>query len=230
MKKILFFCVAILLLSCSAHERQSIELGVEHTVRIPVEYVTVSVGIAERGGDASATEQEGFARLEEVVELLADSGFDRESMEILSGDVSQSNYNREIDFRFNSSITFDVFDLDQIDALRRAVTQVGATSFRITSYGNTEEDSIYNDAYQQALNSAKEHAGRLLENETVIPGKILNLRENIQEVTDVKIRSVSSPQSVDINISAGLSMTPLFNKEFYTREIVFNVEFELVNK
>lgn len=105
----------------------------------------------------------------------------------------------------------------------------GVNSFNITAYKNSKEDSLYNNAYQQAIQKAKEKAQGLLTNQQLEIGKILNLSENVEETVEV-VSTKQSEQTAKINLDADLAMEsvdPLFNKQFYNQKIEFTIEFAL---
>lgn len=160
----------ILLISCSQEEKNSIILGVDQTIKIPVNYVSVSAGIQLENTDASTVEE---------------NGYEKDQLEINSGEVRNQNYRDGQSYQYNSSIKFDIKELDQIDSIRRALLKQGVNSFNITSYNSSKEDSLYDHAYQQAIQKAKENAQGLLTNQQLEIGKILNLSENVEETFEV---------------------------------------------
>jgi uncharacterized protein YggE len=206
-------------------------LGVDQTIRIPVEYVTISTGITERGSEVTSVEQNGYEKIAEVVGLLEELGFNKDQLEINSGEVSGRWYDEET-FTFNSSIEFDLKDLDKIDTFRRALTDAGATSFRVSSFNNSKEDSILDAAYRDAINKAKRKSERLIANQSAEVGKILNLHENVKEVIETEAALYSAePPPIKLRGYAGLEkVDPLFNKEFYSKKIEFTIEFALGDK
>lgn len=227
MKKLILIPLFLGMISCTAQNERSIKLNVNQTVQIPVEYVTVSVVITENGSDPINVELEGYEKLSRVVGLLKNNGFQEDEMEIDAGQLISNYYRREDPYEFNSKVTFDIFDTDKIDTFRRAIVGVGGTSFQISSYGNLKEDSIYNEAYQHAIDTAKERAEQLLANQTERVGRILNLQEDIRLQTglDSAIRDerlMAANESFDME-----AVDPLFRKEFYTRVIQFYIEFEI---
>lgn len=227
MKKLLLCLLILPFVSCSPNEKQSIKLNVSNTVEIPVEFVTISVTVSESGEDASAVELTGYENVAQVVNLLKENGIHEDYIEIDAGEISTVYYRSEEPFEFNSSLSFDLPDLDKIDTFRRAIIGAGGTSFRIRSYGNQDEESIYDDAYRNSINVAKERAERLLSNQNVEVGNILNIHENIQERVEM---AMSVEHDLSEVVVTGYSMEevdPLFNKKYYTKQIRFNVEFEL---
>jgi len=180
MKKLLFLFFSILITSCSTKKDQSIKIGVDQTIRIPVQYVTISTGIVEKGTDVTRVEKSGYEKLAKVVGLLKEFGYDKKDLKINSGEVSDRMYG-EKPYEFSSSVRFELNELDKLDTFRRALTKAGATRFRIASFNNSKEDSIYDSAYQDAINKAKNKAAKLLKNQDVEVNKILNLHENVKE-------------------------------------------------
>lgn len=228
MKNLALLFLSVLLLSCTQEPKNSISLGVEQTVQIPVEYVSVSASLQLEDTDPAKVEKEGYDKLANTVNLLTEIGYENEQLEINSGEVRNMSYRDSESFRYTSFILFDIYDLDQIDTIRRALIKEGINNFNITGYKNTKEDSLYDLAYQQAIDQARKQAQKLVQNEDVRIGEIMNLSENIQESAYI----VSAMQMNDevINLDAELSMdpvNPLFNKEYYNKTIEFKVEFAL---
>lgn len=226
MNKLVLLFPLLLLISCSQEKKNSITLGVDQTIKIPVKYVSVSANIQLENVNASTAEEKGYRKLSQAVNLLEDWGYQKDQLEINSGEVSNQSYRDEQSFEYNSSINFDIKKLDQIDSIRRALVNKGVNSFRITSYSNSKEDSLYNHAYRQAIQKAKEKAQGLFTNQQVEIGEILNLSQNVKEIVKVaSIKKMNEPQSVNIN--SELSLEPLFNKKYYDRRIKFTIEFAL---
>lgn len=219
----------ILLISCSQEEKNSIILGVDQTIKIPVNYVSVSADIQLENTNASMVEENGYEKLSQAVSLLEELGYKKDQLEINSGEVRSQSYRDGQSFQYNSSIKFDIKELDQIDSIRRALLKQGVNSFNITTYNNSREDSLYDHAYRQAIQEAKEKAQGLLTNQQLEIGKILNLSENVEETFEVA--SMKQPnQTARINLDAGLNMdpvAPLFNKKYYDKTIEFTIEFAL---
>lgn len=232
MKKLFLFLLSIIAIACSSEKDQTIRLSVDQTVQIPIKSVTISTGIVERGEEPTAVEKNGYGKLAEVVKLLEDLGYDKKQLEINSGEVSYQPYNDEEPYSFSSSIKFDLNDTDKIDTFRRSLTNAGATRFNITSFKNSKEDSMYDAAYRQAINTAKKKANRLLSNQTVVVGKILNLHENVKETIEMDATNqLVEPPALKIRGNANLErVDPLYHKEYYTKKIEFNIEFALDDK
>lgn len=227
MKKLILFTLLMILVSCSAENDRSINLNVNHTVQIPVEFVTVTVTITEYGADPVNVELEGYENLARVVGLLLDNGFQEEDIEIDAGVLRAAYYRQGDPYSFNSKITFDILDPDKIDTFRRAIVGVGGTSFEITAYGNSDEETIYDEAYRNAINNARERAEELLSNQNEKVGRILNLHENIRISSDLDIATRSNDLMAMNETSEMEPVDPMFRKEFYTRDIQFHIEFEL---
>lgn len=105
----------------------------------------------------------------------------------------------------------------------------GINSFNITAHKNSKEDSLYDAAYQQAIQKAKEKAQGLITNQHLKIGKILNLRENVEETIEI-ISTMQAEQRPRIELDAPLAIAPvepLFNKRFYDKRIEFTIEFAL---
>ena len=230
MKSLSLLFIAIFICSCAENIERTITLNVNNSVQIPVEYVKVTVTVTERGEHPAAVELAGYESLSGVVNLLRESGFGEDDVKINAGAVSASRV-RETPYQFQSTLFFDMYDLDKIDTIRRAVIGEGGTAFLVSSYGNRDEESIYDEAYRSAIESARERADRLLSGEPLQAGNVLNLRENIRENVPHAPRD-DDIEWVEINISAGLSIgsvEPMFKKEYYTKAVQFSVEFELIN-
>lgn len=228
MKKLILFPLLLLINSCSTDYDRSIQLNVNQTIQIPIEMVTVNVMVTESGTDAESVERAGYEKLAKVVNLLRDNGMQDDDLEIEAGELTSNNYRGEATYQFSSSIVFDLMDTDQIDTYRRAIIGAGGTSFRISSFGNPDEEAIFDQAYQNAIDVARERADRLLSNQSVKTGEILKLQENIQDIIEISAnRQMDRMESTQL--SAGMEpVDPIFSKEFYTRNIQFNIEFELV--
>jgi|GEM_PF-1312916 len=228
MKSLSLLFIAIFICSCAENIERTITLNVNNSVQIPVEYVKVTVTVTERGEHPAAVELAGYESLSGVVNLLRESGFGEDDVEINAGAVSASRV-RETPYQFQSTLFFDMYDLDKIDTIRRAVIGEGGTAFLVSSYGNRDEESIYDEAYRSAIESARERANRLLSGEPLQAGNVLNLRENIRENVFVT-SSAQMDETIELNLSANLSFVePMFNKEYYTKAVQFSVEFELIN-
>ena len=141
--------------------------------------------VSEHGSEPSTVEVNGYESLSQVVNLLHENGIPKDDIEIEAGQLESTPYRRNDRYEFNSTLRFDLADLDKIDTFRRAVVEAGGTSFRISGYGNRDEDSIYDNAYRDAINTAKIRAEKLLYNQPVRIGKVLNLHENIQETIEI---------------------------------------------
>lgn len=229
MNKLILVFPLLLIVSCSQDKKNSITLGVDQTIKIPVDYVAVSANIQLENTDASTVEENGYEKLSQAVGLLEELGYEKDQLEINSGEVRNQSYRDRQSYQYNSSIKFDIKELDQIDSIRRALLKQGVNSFSITSYKNSKEDSLYDHAYQQAIQKAKEKAQGLLTNQQLEIGKILNLSENIEETFEV-VSTRQSKQPPRINLDADLNMepvAPLFNKKYYDKTIEFTIEFAL---
>ena len=82
MKKLILLSLLLIMVSCSAENNRSIKLNVNHTVQIPVEFVTVSVRIIEYGSDPINVELRGYENLARVVGLLTNNGLQEDDIEI----------------------------------------------------------------------------------------------------------------------------------------------------
>lgn len=227
MKKLTLFTLLMVMISCSAENERSINLNVHQTVQIPVEFVTVTVTITEYGSDPVSVELMGYENLARVVGLLKNNGFHEDDIKIDAGELRTVYYRQDVPYSFNSRVTFDILDPDRIDTFRRAIVGVGGTSFEITSYGNSNEDRIYNEAYRNAINTARERAELLLTNQDENVGRILNLQENVRITADLNTASRRENLMAMNETSDMEFIDPMFRKEFYTKEIRFNIEFEL---
>ncbi|MCC5913008.1 MAG: SIMPL domain-containing protein [Balneolaceae bacterium] len=220
---------ALLIQACNTGETNSIQLGVNNTVEIPVECVKLQITIGERGEIASETEESGYNKLAAVVTVLQDAGLPEDAIEITAGDLNRVPNDNT--YQFNSTVRFDLADPDLIDTVRRAVISAGGTGFRVIGYGNAEEEEIFDRAYRNSIDVARERAERLVSDQDVRVGRILNLHENIREI----VRTPQMDGSVNIDISGALdfgtsTVESMFRKETYNRSIEFNIEFELVEK
>lgn len=227
MKRLILFTLLFVMVSCSAENDRSIKLNVNQTVQIPVDFVTVRVTITEYGSDPINVELMGYEKLARVVGLLTDNGLKEDDIEIDAGQLNSVYYRRDDPYEFNSKVTFDILDLDRIDTFRRAIVSVGGTSFEIASYGNTDEDIIYDEAYRNAINTARERAEKLLSNQKENVGRILNLQENIRLNVEANLASRNDDLMAMNETIEMESVDPMFRKEFYTRDIQFYIEFEL---
>lgn len=222
---------AFLFISCnSSGEQDSIRLGVNNTVEIPVEYVKLQVSVGESGYTASETEESGYNKLAAVVNVLQNAGMPENEIEISAGNLNRDSRN-EVSYQFNSTVSFDLDDPDLIDTVRRAVISAGGTGFSVTGYGNSEEDEIFDRAYRNSINVARERAERLVSDQDVRVGRVLNLYENIREI----VRTPQMDGSVVMDIGGSLAfetgnVESMFRKETYTRSIEFNIEFELIEE
>ncbi len=228
---ILVLLTSLAITSCSTKPDQSIRLKVRHTIHIPVEYVTIYTGVYKKGTDANAIEKSGYDRLANVVALLEKLGYDDKQLEVNSGEMSKRFYDEEI-YEYNGSVKFDLKELDKLDTFRRELTKAGATTFSISSYKHSKEDSIYDMAYQNAIQKAKIKADRLISNQSVKIGKILNLHENVEEVIEMaSTNQMVEPPPLKLSGMPSISpVEPLFNKEYYTKSIEFTIEFALKEK
>jgi len=227
MKKLILITLSLVMISCTAKDDRSIKLNVSHTVQIPVEFVTVSVSITEYGTDPVEVERLGYENLARVVGLLKNSGLQEDEIEIEAGQVTTVYYRREDPYEFNSKVTFDILDLDKIDTFRRAIVGVGGSAFHVISYGNHQEDEIYDEAYRNAIDAAKERAEKLLSNQSERIGRILNLQEDIRYTVGPNPvaqneRLMATNESFDME-----AVDPMFRVEFYTKSIQFYIEFEI---
>ena len=229
MNKLIFLLPLLLISSCSQDKKNSITLGVDQTIKIPVNYVSVSANIELHNSDASTVEENGYEKLSQAVSLLEELGYEKNQLEVNSGEIRNRSYREEQSYQYNSSIKFDIKELDQIDSIRHALLKQGINSFDITAYKNTKEDSLYDHAYQQAIQNAKEKAQGLLTNQQLEIGKILNLNESVEETFEI-VATKQSKQAPRINLDADLKMEPvdpLFNKKYYDTRIEFTIEFAL---
>lgn len=229
MKKLslLLFVFCLTIISCDGDVDRSIHLNVSQTVQIPVEMVTITVRISESGNDPEIVERRGYEKLASVVQLLRDNGYMDDDLEITAGELQSNFYRNENQIQFNSVIVFELADTDLIDTFRRAITEAGGTSFSVSDYGNPDEMRIYEEAYQNAIDSARERADKLLANQGVKAGSIITVQENIHEIIEQpKIEMSMQDQSLS---RAGMEpVDPMFNKEHYTKSIQFNIVFELI--
>lgn len=227
MKKLILFTLLLVMVSCSEKNERSIKLNVSHTVQIPVEFVTVSVMITEYGTDPIEVELLGYEKLARVVGLLKNNGLSDDDIEIEAGKLTEVYYRRDDPYEFNSRITFDITDLERVDTFRRAIVGVGGTSFEISSYGNLNEDAIYDDAYRNAINTARERAEKLLTNQEEQVGRILNLQEDVRLTVEPKFTARNNDMMAMNESSEMENVDPMFRKEYYDRVIQFYIEFEL---
>lgn len=216
------------MVSCSTENDRSVKLNVNHTVQIPVEFVTVRVTISEYGSDPVNVELMGYENLARVVGLLTENGLHEEDIEIDAGQVTAEYYRQDDPYVFNSRVTFDIKDTDRIDTFRRAIVAVGGTSFEISSFGNSEEETIYDEAYRNAINTARDRAEQLLTNQNEKVGRILNLQEDIRHTVEMDQTSRSDGLMAMNETNEMEPVDPMFRKEFYTKVIQFYIEFELI--
>jgi len=229
MKSIGIVLLALLISSCSPSNDQSIRLKVEQTIRIPVEYASITVGIEEKAKQATIVEQNGYDHLAEVVATLNKLGFEKQQLEIQSGETSSRWFDEE-SYEFEATVKFDLWDLDKLDTYRRALTKAGASRFRVSSFKNSKEDSLYDAAYLNAIDKAKQKAERLLASQTVSIGRILNLSENIRDVIEIDHNMEPPPLKLHSQTDNVEIIDPLYNKDFYTKRIEFTIEFGLAEK
>ena len=228
LKRMILFLFPALLISCTQNDKRSIKLGVDQTIEIPVEYVSVRAGLQLEGSEAAKVEKQGYKSLAEAVELLNELGYKGDMLEINSGEVNNRSYRDEEYYEYNASIIFDIHDLDKIDTFRRSLTARGVNAFRIMDYKNSKEDSLYDVAYRQAIQRAKEKAQKLIENESVTIGEILNLSENVRET--IRFEEYELDDRIFAAQIAEMPpppVEPLFNKPTYNRQIEFTIEFAL---
>lgn len=228
MKKIIALLLPLFAVACAGQTERTMKLHVEQTVRIPVGYVTVSSGIYERGKEAATVENEGYAKLSRVVDVLKSMGYSRQHLEINSGEVNHRGYGDNEYYTSNSSITFDLKELDKLDTIRRNLTRAGANRFRIDSYSNAEEDSIFDAAYRSSIDKARRKAQRLLTDQNVRIGKILNMNERVEDLVKVSATQQEEAPAIKLRDDASfIQVDPLFHKKYYNRRIEFVIEFAL---
>jgi len=231
MVRVLLVSISVLLMSCTQEQNMnSIKLNVNQTVKIPVEYVSVSAGIQLRDPDPVEVEKEGYDKLAKTVEVLKALGYEKQQLEIQSGQVRDRSY-QEISYQYSSSINFEVYDLEYIDTIRRALIKGGINNFSVTGYNNSKEDSLYDQAYQQAIAQARKQAQKLIQNEAVRIGEIMNLNERVEENYFFVTAMQEEQHMIELDAALDIeSVDPLFNKEYYNRPIEFVVEFALESK
>lgn len=223
---LLIFCSYIV--SCTGDVDRSIQLNVSQTVQIPVEMVTITVRISETGNDPEAVERRGYEKLASVVQLLRENGYTDDDLEITAGELHSNFYRNENQVQFTSVIVFELTDTDLIDTFRRGITEAGGTSFSVSDYGNPDETRIYDEAYQNAIDAARERADKLLTNQGVKAGSILSVQENIHEIIEHSANVTMSMQDQSQFRAEMEPVDPMFNKEYYTKSIQFNIVFELI--
>ncbi|WP_020404514.1 SIMPL domain-containing protein [Gracilimonas tropica] len=230
MKKLAILFSSLALISCTQEKSSSIKLGVDQTLKIPVEYVSVYAGVRLEDADPLEAEKGGFEKLASAVDLLKKLGYKRENLEINSGELQHLNYTQSRPYHYTSSIQFDIHELNKIDTIRRALLKEGVNTFRVMAYKNSKEDSLYNVAYEQAIRKAKLKAGQLIQNESVEIGEILGISERVYETLDMPAPLKTRQQAFAVSLDAELEISPiepLFNKEYYTKPIEFSIEFAL---
>ena len=230
MKKriLILITLSLFIVSCSGVNERSIHLNVSQTVQIPVEMVTITVRISETGNDPETVEREGYEKLAAVVQLLRENGYTDEDLEITAGELHSNFYRNENQIQFNSVIVFDITDTDLIDTFRRAITEAGGTSFSVSGYGNPDEKEIFEKAYQEAIDLARERANKLLANQGVKAGSIIQVHENIHEIIEISANLAMDMQDMSMARAGMESVDPMFSKEFYTKPIQFSITFELI--
>lgn len=227
LKRTMLLFLPALLISCTQNDKRSIKLGVDQTIEIPVEYVSVRAALQLDGSEAAKVEEQGYEKLAEAVALLNDLGYKGDLLEINSGEINNQTYRDRESYRYNASIQFDIYELDKIDTYRRALTKRGINAFRITDYKHSKEDSLYDVAYRQAIQRAREKAQKLIENESVDIGDILNLSENISETVSFEEYDLNEVVITRQAAEMPPPVDPLFNKPTYNMQIEFTIEFAL---
>lgn len=222
---LLTFCLSAV--SCTGDVDRSIHLNVNRTVQIPVEMVTITVRVTESGNDPETVEKQGYEKLASVVQLLRENGYGDEDLEITAGELHSSIYRNENQIQFNSIIVFELDDTEWIDTLRRGITEAGGSSFSVSDYGNPDETRIYEEAYQNAIDAARERADKLLSNQGVKAGSILKVEETIHDIVE-PAASVMSMPGLQASRSDLERVDPMFSREYYTKSIQFNIVFELI--
>lgn len=228
LKRTILFLFPVLLISCTQNDLRSITLGVDQTIEIPVEYVSVRAGLQLEGSEAAKVELQGYETLAEAVELLNELGYQGDMLEVNSGEINNRSFRDEESYEYHAFIQFDIHDLDKIDTFRRALMARGVNTFRIMDYKHSKEDSLYDSAYRQAIQRAREKAQKLIENESVIIGEILNLSEKVRETISFEEYEVDeSFFAAQVAEIPPPLVDPLFNKVTYNRKIEFTIEFAL---
>lgn len=221
------FCLIIVSCTGNVDRDRSIHLNVSQTVQIPVEMVTITVRVFETGNDPEAVERQGYEKLASVVQLLRENGYANDDLEITAGELQSNFYRNENQVQFTSVIVFELMDTDLIDTFRRAITEAGGTSFSVSDYGNPDETRIYEEAYQNAIDAARGRADKLLANQGVKAGSIISVQENIHEIIEHSA-TVMSMQDQSLSRAGMEPVDPMFNKDYYTKSIQFNIVFELI--
>jgi uncharacterized protein YggE len=231
MKKLLILLFSALFISsCTDNSKKpSIALQVNQKVKIPVRYVSVHAGVQLNDQKAAAAEKNGYQKAATVEAVLKKMGYKKDQLEIKSGEVSYQRYKKQGPYRFDASIDFDITNLDKIDAIRRALINAGATSFNITGFKNANEDSLYDAAYQQAIDKPREKAQQLVKNQKVKIGRILNINEGMRRIYNISAGLATQPRHhlMVTGYGAKKQVKPLFHKKYYTKNIRFSIQFAL---
>ncbi|MTI87597.1 MAG: DUF541 domain-containing protein [Balneolaceae bacterium] len=231
MKKLTLLFFALTIISCNeSQDPPSIQLNVDQKVRIPIEYISISAQVQVNSGDPVEAEQKGYKKLADVVKLLQETGYEREQLIINSGNISDHSYRDNKRIRFSSSLNFDLYETDKLDALRKLLVKAGATNFNIQGYHNSKEDSLFEQAYHQAIEKARTKVDRFIADENLKTGKIINLSEGFHDLIVVSGLSGSNTLPPPPLSMPGPPVDPLFQKEYYHRDIEFTIKFELKGK
>lgn len=214
--------------ACDAGEPNTASIGINNTVEIPIEYVSIQATVSVSGSNASEVEEEGYEKMSEVIRTLRDAGFSDDAIRSDAGNVSTSRQQMEERHTYQAQVQFDLHEPDLIDTVRGELIAAGAIRFQVLGYGNTNEEEIFEEAYRNSIEEARERLQRQLGDQDVVIGPVLNIEENVSVVISTPQRDDGAEIDISASLAFGTTRESLMTRTVYNKPIRFNIDFELL--
>lgn len=214
--------------ACDAGEPNTASIGINNSVEIPIEYVSIQTTVSVSGSNASEVEEEGYEKMLEVIHTLRDAGFPDDAIRSDAGNMRTSRQQMEERHTYQAQVRFDLHEPDLIDTVRDELIAAGATQFQILGYGNTNEEEIFEEAYRNSITEARERLQRQLGDEDVVIGPVLNIEENVSVVVSAAQRDNRAQMDMGASLTFENTRESLMTRTVYNKPIRFNIDFELL--
>jgi uncharacterized protein YggE len=175
--------------ACSTNQYSTVSVSGEATVKAPVDYLKMQIGVEVTAAQLEQAEQHGYERALAIKKLLQDDlGIPDSLIQTKSSDLGEA-YRRpgeEPQYRFRQVFTARLDSIDLFDDVRKQLVDAGAANVTMEEFGSSRQKEFEQRAYRKAYQSAQSKATLLGESSGLHIRKPLsiNTSQNMQPVLE----------------------------------------------
>jgi uncharacterized protein YggE len=159
--------ILVLFSACSSQTSPStVNVSGEATLKAPVDYLVMQIGVTEKSSNRSQAEQQGYETARAIKIFLSDELGVSDSLLTTPSSSLRESYQRPGEpqqYEFNQLFTAQLDSVDWFDSVRKRLVDIGASEVRLQQYGSSQLERYKEKAHRQAYRKARQQAQLLSE-------------------------------------------------------------------